>query len=191
LLRWHFRLGHLNFRSIQTVLRNGNLGTNPLIAAASKCEHPQCASCRFGKARKRPTGSTVTTPTNTSFIKSNDLYAGQCVSMDHFVVTEKGRLFQSRGKTSSDLMYTGGIIFCDHATGYLSLFYHVHQNLQETMEAKQRFEHEMFQHGVMIHKYHTDDGIFAARDFIASIEDKQQAIKFSGSGAHHQNDVAE
>jgi hypothetical protein len=99
---WLFRFGHLNFRTIQTVLQSGSFGTNPIITAASKCEHPKCALFRFSKARKTPTGSTITKLSYKSSIKSNDLFAGQCVSMDHFAVTKEGRPFQSRGKTSSD-----------------------------------------------------------------------------------------
>jgi hypothetical protein len=49
----------------------------------------------------------------------------------------------------------------------------------------------MFQHGVIVQKYHTDNGSFAARDCIARIENNYQSIRFSGSGAHHQNSVAE
>ena len=37
--------------------------------------------------------------------------------MDHFTVTEYGRLYTSMGKTTSDLMYAGGCSFVIHATG--------------------------------------------------------------------------
>ncbi|MCU0715748.1 MAG: GAG-pre-integrase domain-containing protein [Pirellula sp.] len=83
LLKWHFRLGHLNFASIQQVLKGGWLGNDPTTKAASRCEHPKCASCEYGKAKRRPTGSSVTRPTNSSSIKTDDLRPGQRVSMDH------------------------------------------------------------------------------------------------------------
>jgi hypothetical protein len=82
--------------------------------------------------------------------------------MDHFLVTAKGPLFQSRGKASVDLLYSVGTLFCDHATGFIAVYYHVHKNVSETLETKQRFEHDMFQHGVIVQKYHRDNGIFAA-----------------------------
>jgi GAG-pre-integrase domain/Zinc knuckle len=191
LLRWHFRLGHLNFASVQSVLRSGVVGYNPITKSASKCEHPKCASCRFGKARKNPTGSTHTTLTNHASLKEGDLKPGQRVSMDHFSVTEKGRLFDSKGKTNSDLLYTGGCLFCDHATGYIFINFHVHQNVQETLEAKYRFEKHLFDYGLFVQSYHTDNGIFSAKLFINEIENHLQKIRFSGPGAHHQNGIAE
>jgi hypothetical protein len=85
-------------------------------------------------------------------------------------VKEKGRLFESRGKTSPEHMYSGGCIFVDHCTGYIFVHYHVHQTALETIEDKQRFEQHMFEHGVIVQSYHTDNGIFTARDFIKEIE---------------------
>ena len=34
--------------------------------------------------------------------------------MDHFKVTDHGRLYISMGKTHPDIMYSGGHIFVDH-----------------------------------------------------------------------------
>jgi hypothetical protein len=84
LLRWHFRLGHLNFTIIQQVLKGGWIGASDLISAASRCEHPKCASCQLSKAKRRPTGSVTSKATNNTSIKLNDLRPGQRVSMDHF-----------------------------------------------------------------------------------------------------------
>lgn len=192
LLRWHFRLGHLNFNSVQLVLKSGNVGDSSIIKSASKCEHPKCASCRFGKAKRRPSQYQATKiPLNPHSIRANDLRAGQQVSIDHFSVTQKGRLFDSYGKTSSENLYTGGCIFYDHGSEYISTQFHVHQNAIESIEAKQRYEKEMFDYGVVVQSYHTDNGIFSAAEYLKEINYKQQQIRFSGSGAHHQNGIAE
>jgi GAG-pre-integrase domain len=50
LIRWHFRLGHLNFRSVKLLLQSGALGRTRLQRAASNCPDPKCSSCQFGKA---------------------------------------------------------------------------------------------------------------------------------------------
>jgi hypothetical protein len=81
--------------------------------------------------------------------------------------------------------------FCDHASGYIYVHLHVQQNLSETLEAKLKFEREMFNCGVTVKKYHTDNGIFSAKDYVANIANNFQSIRFSGPGAHHQNGVAE
>jgi hypothetical protein len=88
-------------------------------------------------------------------------------------------------------MYTGGCIFYDHATQYVSVKMQVHLNIPETIQAKLAFEREMFQFGIIINSYHTDNGIFSTKDFFNEIENNLQGIKFSGVGGHHQNGGAE
>ena len=76
LLTWHFRFGHLNFKSVQWILRSGVFGKLSPIMSASKCPHPKCAACEFGKARRRPTKSTVTiaVPERVNALKTNVLF---------------------------------------------------------------------------------------------------------------------
>ncbi|CAJ1937371.1 unnamed protein product [Cylindrotheca closterium] len=59
LLRWHHRLGHLNFSQIQFLRRTGVLAHSEsaprLQAAASRITTYQlCPACQFGKQRRRP-----------------------------------------------------------------------------------------------------------------------------------------
>ena len=54
LLRWHFRLGHLSFKKVQHLMRNGVLShskrTRRLHTSACKIhQRPRCAGCQFGK----------------------------------------------------------------------------------------------------------------------------------------------
>jgi GAG-pre-integrase domain len=189
LLKWHFRLGHLNARQIQVLLKTHILGKTRLITAASNCTVPKCASCQFGKGRKTPSSTSTHTPTGT--LKGNDLYPGQCISADHFHSSSKGRTLESRGKTLPDDMYSGGIIFVDHASGYIYLEPLVSLNVEETLTAKHKFERFGLEHGVVIQAYHTDNGILTAHDFMKELLNSSQTIKFSGVGAHHQNGIAE
>ena len=55
LLKWHERLGHMNFKYIQQLSIQGFLPSN-----ISSCQHPICPSYQFGKAHKRATNSGIT-----------------------------------------------------------------------------------------------------------------------------------
>ena len=41
-------------------------------------------------------------------MKKNKLLPGQCIAVDHYICSTKGRLFTSRGKTKNTDMYTEG-----------------------------------------------------------------------------------
>ena len=127
LLRWHFRLGHLNFKAIQMLLRGKTLGDSNLKVAAGRCAIPKCASCQYGKQKRRPTGATkqAPVPDREGSLKSGDLHPGQRVSVDHFYATHKGRLYESFGKSKADKMYMGGCIFVDHASGHVHVEHEV------------------------------------------------------------------
>ena len=49
----------------------------------------------------------------------------------------------------------------------------------------------MLQHGFRIKIYHSDNGVFCSAEFKADLHCKKQVIDSSGTGAHHQNGVAE
>ena len=193
LMQWHFRLGHLNFRAVQAILKSGALGHTPGAKAASRCAHPKCASCQYGKGHRRPTKSTTTKPVDCKVgaLKKEDLFPGQRISMDHFKCSTKGRLYTSRGKTSDDSMYTCGCIFVDHASGHVHVEHQVGLTSNETLQAKLSFERAMMDHGTVIDTYQSDNGVFKAQDFIREIEARGQSIGFAGVGAHHHNGVAE
>ena len=59
--RWHHRLGHAGFRTIQMLMRSGALaateGAQRLHTAASKLLHsdlPKCSACQFGRQTSGP-----------------------------------------------------------------------------------------------------------------------------------------
>jgi GAG-pre-integrase domain len=136
LLKWHFRLGHFHARQIQMLLKNHILGKSRLTKAASNCDIPKCASCQFGKGRKTTSRPTNHVQTPSGALKKDDIYPGQRVSVDHFHSSAKGRILESRGKTMPSDMYSGGIIFVDHASGYIHLEPLVSLNASETLTAK-------------------------------------------------------
>ena len=63
-------------------------------------------------------------------------------------------------------MFSGGFVFIDHASGYVSINHQVAINGTETFNAKPTFEREAQSQGVVIKGYHTDNGIFNASEFM-------------------------
>ena len=61
----------------------------------------------------------------------------------------------------------------------------------ETIESKLLFEREALSTGVYIQSYCTDNGIYTSKEFLKELGTKNQGIKLSGVGGHHQNDVTE
>ena len=163
LMKWHYRLCHHGLAAIQRLMQSGALGSSPLIKAASKCELPKCSGCQFGKAKRRPTDtSTKTIAREREYgLKKDQLFPGQRVSMDHFVLKQKGRLYSSRGQSHPDSMYSGGCIFVDHATGDIHIEHLVNFTATETIAAKQRYKKRMCDLGITVQAFQSDNGIFA------------------------------
>jgi hypothetical protein len=100
-----------------------------------------------------------------------------------FIAHLKGTLTKKR--------YTVATIFVGHC---LRLKYiHLMTKLisEETIEAKQAFEHFAEQHGVRILHYHCDNGQCADNAFKNSCSAKGQRLIFCGVNAHFQNSIAE
>lgn len=191
LLQTHWKHAHRNMQSIQQLLRSGALGSTPLHKAAGSCSIPLCASCSFGKGRRRTTHDGKYLKNEEKTLSKDVLYPGQMVSMDHFSVSQKGRLYNSNGETTTGDRYTGGIIFVDHATSYVHVELVLNFTAAEALRAKLSFEKKMADVGVTVGSYHTDNGTFTASAFVKEITENHQTISFSGPGAHHQNGVAE
>jgi hypothetical protein len=190
-LEWHYRFGHLNFHSLQYVLRNV-----PFVAArfgpATKCNPPKCAVCEFAKGKRRPkhAETQVKNPERDGALKATFLRPGSRVSVDHFESRLRGRTFDSFGKTTSD-QYVGGCIFVDHASSYVHVEHQLGFSAVETIRAKQAYEKFCLDHGVLIQDYLTDSGAFKANKFVQHIRESHQLLRFCGTNAHHQNGVAE
>ena len=103
LLRWHHRLGHMGFKKIQFLMRTGELAnteaTKRLHTSACKLTtHPICVECQFEKQKQSPSPgkrSSVVKDIEGS-LKKDKLLPGQCIAVDHYSCSIKGRLFTSR-----------------------------------------------------------------------------------------------
>ena len=202
LLKWHCRLGHVAFPRVQMLMKAGALGDHPKIRAAAKLDlnkHPfMCGSCAFGKAKRKASrpktfkGKDWKAPQVAEKVLSKEtLFPGQKVSMDHFIVSTPGRLWTSRGSESHDRMFKGGVIFVDHASGFVFVCPVVNFTAGEALRAKREFEAEMASMGVTVLNFHTDNGVFTAAEFQDELAKNKQGLTLSGVGAHHQNAVAE
>jgi transposase InsO family protein len=191
LLMLHGRLGHVGFRKLQWMVQTGKVKVRN-AKNVSTCDPPKCASCLFGKMTKRPTKaihSTRPKEDREMALKSNDLLPGQRVSVDHYVSSHKGRQYANRGRSISG--FCGGALFVDHATGKIAVHHQVSLGAADTIKSKLLFERNAFEDGVVVQAYHTDNGIFSSKEFLGELVSKGQNIRFSGSGAAHQNGVAE
>ena len=150
-----------------------------------------CSSCAYGQVKRRPTRSKTTKVVTTKALSKETMIPGEKVSMDHFIVTTPGRLWETRGSESHDRRYKGGVIFTDHASGYIYHVPVVNFTAGEALRAKREFEQHMNTMGVTILNYHSDNGVFTAREFQDEISRMEQNLTLSGVGAHHQNAMAE
>ena len=194
LLQWHNRFGHLNFPSVQRILRAVPF-LSTKVEAAAKCDllKLKCSICEFAKGHRRAKKS-VTQVINyerTGALKVENLKPGLLVSVDHFESRILGRNFDSYGKASS-ATYKGGCIFVDHScSGFLFVEHQLGFSAVKSIRAKQAFEQMALHYGVVVESYLTDSGAFKANAFVKQIREHEQRIRYCGANAHHKNEVAE
>ena len=68
-------------------------------AAQLRCQPPLCEACEVARARKRPTGATTKTPNLDVIdgIRAGDLQPGDCVSVDQYESSVRGRRPETKG----------------------------------------------------------------------------------------------
>ena len=202
----HDRLGHLSMQLIQKLYQPEDL-TSPdfdghptsglpcLLARDSaqlRCQIPLCEACEVARARKRPTGATIKKPNLevTDGIRAEDLKPGDCVSVDQYESSVRGRRPETKGREKWDYKYCGGTLFYDHASGRIFVHHQTSLSAHETILAKQAFEREAALCGFTVKKYRTDNGVFTSKAYEESLSEHQYTDR-AAVGAHHQNGVAE
>lgn len=60
-----------------------------------------------------------------------------------------------------------------------------------TIEAKHAFKGKAMSRGINIHGYHADNGRYAEHYFREDFKEKSKSLNHCGTGAHHQNGIAE
>jgi hypothetical protein len=207
LLVWHWKLGHVDMNRLQKLMHplkpNDSFESReslcPPVVVPTKnskthlCDVPCCRACVFAKMTKKSPGvhSSKADPTKFMALSRDHLQPGDAVSVDQYIVSEKGRLLRSFGKEKPSNKYSGGTIYVDHASGKIFLHHQVSLRAGETLVGKRIFEREAHQCGFRVKKYHGDNGIFSSNEFRSDCLHKDQILDFSGVGAQHQNGRAE
>ena len=199
LLKWHYRLGHLSFRRIQSLLRTGifSHSESSRLLHRSACrvrQPPKCAACLYGKQSARPIPNRSCTIVRDigGNLLSGDLHPGQRTSIDHFICSTKGRCLESAGKTKEENMFSGGIVFVDHASDFVFVDFCTSPNTNDSILSKEKYEAMCRDVGVAPQSYLSDNGKpFTSKEFAASLSNLHQQSSFSGVGAHHSNGKAE
>ena len=202
----HDRLGHISMQAVQRLYQPSEVNTpdfdgittsseSCLVAkepAQLRCELPRCEACQCAKARRRPTGATriKTKPETTETIRAEDLKPGDCVSVDQYESSVRGRRLETRGMERMSQRYCGGTLFYDHASGRLFNYHQTSLSAAETISALRALEREANLCGVEIKNIHTDNGVFTSKAFRESLGEEQY-MNLSAVGAHHQNGAAE
>ena len=194
LLKFHFCLGHWNMSWIQSLLRHGVLECPPGVSKiTSKEAICSCGACQFAKQTKKPDGAKThgIRPEKKGALIKNQLRVGGTVFTDQFVSSVPGRLLHSFGKEKEHEMQTGGTIFIDAASTFMHVDTQVSLGAAETIRSKNKLEREAMRHGIKIAGYRGDNGVYRSAEFMADCDKKNQALDFSGVGAHHHNGTAE
>ena len=88
------------------------------------------------------------------------------MSEDRYISRAPGRIYLTKGESDQSNMFSGGCVFIDHATGYVSIKHQVAINETETVKEKLTFDREAQSQSVVIKGYHTDNGIINASEFM-------------------------
>jgi hypothetical protein len=189
-LRYHFRLGHIAFNHVQWLGRQGWLGPEGVNMGKKSGLSPKCAACQFGKQARTPTPGKRVQFEDPGALSKDQTKPGQRIFVDQYESRVPGRTYASRGGSSS-LKFVGGTLFYDAASGFISVQHQHSFTAAETVQSKMRFEQEALQAGVAVDCYHTDNGVFKAREFLQELSEKGQVIRYGGVSAHFQNGAAE
>ena len=64
-------------------------------------------------------------------------------------------------------------------------------NIDETIEAKKAYEHELYKFGKICHHYHADNGTYSFAKFKEAVYEDKQTLTYCSVGSHFQNGKAE
>ena len=62
------------------------------------------------------------------------------VYADHYILRALGRLYYTKGESDTSDIFSGGCVFIDHDSGYVSIKHQAAINATETVKAKLTFE---------------------------------------------------
>jgi hypothetical protein len=110
--------------------------------------------------------------------------------MDHLVSAQLGLIPQITGKLTGHQI-NGATVIVDHHLDHVYVYLMRNLTLEETLLAKNAYEHFLSSIGVMAKAYHADIGRFADQGFRDDCNLSNQVVTYCGVGSHHQNGIAE
>ena len=156
-------------------------------------DHPECATCQFGKQIQLPDERTTTIKRKDLLgsLKEGQLKPGDRVFCDQLESRVRGRLLHTAGRKPDKDCYCSTTIFVDAALGYIHVEFQVALNATDSINALDSFERSSLHMGVAVNSYHTDNGIFKSKRFVHEIMKNLQSSSYSGVGSKWQNGVSE
>ena len=120
--------------------------------SVAKCERPKCADFEFGKCDCLYTklNTIKNNPMKDQELKKDNLLPVHMLSSYHYILRATGRLYHTKVKSDTSDIFSGGCVFIDHDSVYVSIKYQVDINSTETVKAKRTFEREAQSQGVVI-----------------------------------------
>ena len=73
-------------------------------------------------------------------LNKDHFQSGHMIFEEHYISRAPGRLYHTKGKSDTSIMFSGGCVFIDHVSGYVSTKNPVAINATETVKAKLAFE---------------------------------------------------
>ena len=101
-----------------------------------------------------------------------------------------GHIYTDKDHPNHAFKYKGGTLFCDASSGYIFISNQVTLSSSETISSTLKFEKKALFNGIQFKAYQTDNGIYTSKEYRKNLSDKEQGLRLSGVGAHHQNSVA-
>jgi hypothetical protein len=154
----HDRLGHISMQLIQKLCQPSDPSTpdfdgepsvsRPCLLAKDPAQiganPPVCEACQVAKARARPTGAKKVSPVPdvVDGIRAEDLKPGDCVSVDQYESSVRGRRPETKGREKFERKCCGGALYYDHASGRIFVQHQTSLSAHETSEATKAFERE-------------------------------------------------
>jgi hypothetical protein len=134
MLQWNFKLGHVGFTTIKWLGRQGRLGKLRERMGQVQVKIPKCAVCQFGKQERNPKSDSTQTKNKRveGAFKCNKLEPGELFFTDQYKSRLPGRVFGSPGSKVTTHKYKGGTLFCDAASGQVSIHNQVSFPAEET-----------------------------------------------------------
>ena len=154
----------------------------------ASCQPPVCASCMFGCSHKKPWR--LKWKYKHVIRSESETAAGDNTYLDALMSSTLVVIPQMSGFLTSDSFWAA-TVFVDHATSYMYTHLQGGQTLIKSIEAKAAYEVMAATFGVIVKKFHTDNGFFAEEGFKSDVSYNNQTISYCRVGAHFQNGIAE